>query len=414
MKILIVGLNYAPEVVGVGKYTTEAAEWLSAQGHRVVAVTAPPHYPDWRIAPGYHGGRYQRRIENGVTVIRCPIWMPRKLNAAQRILSTLSFAVSSLPQLLRYVAWSDIVIVIEPTFFSVPFVAALGRLFRRPTWLHVQDFELAAAQGSGYLGHTGRLAHLAMRMEAWMLRRLDRISTLGLRMDAYLDRCGVPAQRRTIIPNWVDCSEIRPLERPSAFRSSLGIGPQTPVALYSGTFGRKHGLELLIDVARALRGISSIRFVLCGNGSERHALERAAMGLNNIIWMDLQPPDLLNELLNLADIHLLPQRADVADAVLPSKLTGMLASGRPIVATAAPESQLAAIVAQAGIVVPPGDARAFVSALVRLEHDTAERQRLGAKGRAYALENLDRTAILQRFERELSAATNPLGAAAQP
>jgi colanic acid biosynthesis glycosyl transferase WcaI len=414
MRLLIVGLNYAPEAVGVGKYTTEAAEWLAARGHEVSVVTAPPHYPEWRIAEGYRGWWYQRRSERGVTVIRCPVWMPRRLSAIQRVLSTVSFALSSAFAQLWQIVRADIVLVIEPTFFSVPFAAALGALARRPVWLHVQDFELAAAQGSGYLRSAGPLVRAGLWLEAWLLRRLDRVSTLGPQMDAYLDRCGVQPQRRAIVPNWVDCSQIRPLERASSFRTCLGIDPDTVVALYSGTFGRKHGLELLVETARALRGLSSLRFVFCGNGSERRSLEQAALGLDNVIWLDLQPVEQLNELLNLADIHLLPQRPDVADAVLPSKLTGMLASGRPIVATAHAGSQVASIVAQAGAVTPPGDSAAFSRAVADLAAGSAARLQLGAEGRAYALAHLDRDPILRHFEAELTAMTVADGAALRP
>ncbi|MFP5306704.1 MAG: glycosyltransferase, partial [Gammaproteobacteria bacterium] len=206
MRLLIVGLNYAPEAVGVGKYTTEAAEWLAARGHEVSVVTAPPHYPQWRIPPGYSAWRYRRTFEQGVEVIRCPMWMPRRLNALQRILSTLSFAISSAPpQLLRF-RRADLVLVIEPTFFSVPFAALLGTLARRPVWLHVQDFELAAAQGSGYLRGAGRLARWGAAVEAWLLRRIDRVSTLGQQMDTHVESCGVPPARRAVIPNWVDCT----------------------------------------------------------------------------------------------------------------------------------------------------------------------------------------------------------------
>jgi colanic acid biosynthesis glycosyl transferase WcaI len=326
------------------------------------------------------------------------MWMPRRLTAAQRILSTLSFALSSMSAQPGRTRRADLVLVIQPTLFSVPFAALLSALLRRPVWLHVQDFELAAALGSGYLRSDGRLVRWAFRLEAWLLRRLDRVSTLGPQMDAHLAHCGVPPQRRAIVPNWVDCAQIRPLERASTFRARLGIAPEIPVALYSGTFGRKHGLELLIDVARALRGHRPLCFVLCGDGSEKPALQAAAADLDNIIWLDLQPIEQLNELLNLADIHLLPQQPEVAAAVLPSKLTGMLASGRPVVATAAPGSQLAEIVSSAGMALPTRDVAAFANALLRLSADAALRQRLGAVAREHALTHFGKQPILERFE----------------
>jgi colanic acid biosynthesis glycosyl transferase WcaI len=142
-------------------------------------------------------------------------------------------------------------------------------------------------------------------------------------------------------------------------------------------------------------------WVFCGDGVGRGDLERACVGLPNVRFLELQPVERLGELLGMADIHLLPQRADAADLVMPSKLTGMLASGRPVIATALPGTQVAEVVEQCGLVVPPGDAEALVDAVLSLADDAPGRATLGARARAYAEANLERDAILSRFESEL-------------
>ena len=115
----------------------------------------------------------------------------------------------------------------------------------------------------------------------------------------------------------------------------------------------------------------------------------------------MQPVERLNDLLNLAEIHLLPQRADMADLVMPSKLTGMLASGRPVIATADTGTQVHKVVSQCGVVVPPGDAQALGIAIQRLSKDRAARHRLGEAARKYAVANMDSARILLEFERAL-------------
>src|SRR5581483_3577103 len=120
-------------------------------------------------------------------------------------------------------------------------------------------------------------------------------------------------------------------------------------------------------------------------------------------FLDLQPQELLPDLLAAADIHLLPQRAEVADLVLPSKLAPMLASGRPIVAMAAEGTQLAAEVQGAGLVIKPGDTQGFMDALARLAQDPALRGELGRRGRAAAEARWDGQAILGRLEARLMA-----------
>lgn len=113
----------------------------------------------------------------------------------------------------------------------------------------------------------------------------------------------------------------------------------------------------------------------------------------------------LGELLAMADIHLLPQGADAADLVMPSKLTGMLASGRPVVATANAGTELASVVADCGLVVSPEKPKVFADAIRLLANDAALRARLGASGRAYAEAHLDRDAVLGKFEVDLKSVT---------
>jgi colanic acid biosynthesis glycosyl transferase WcaI len=177
----------------------------------------------------------------------------------------------------------------------------------------------------------------------------------------------------------------------------------TCVVLYSGNMAEKQGLDIVVEAARLLRERHHITFILCGEGPARAWLERLSAGLPNIRFLALQPVERLNELLNLADIHLLPQRAEVADLVMPSKLTNMLASGRPVVSTAAPGTQVDEVVRQCGIVVPPGDVDSFARAIELLAENSSQRKELGRRGREYAESNWGRDEILTRFENELLA-----------
>jgi colanic acid biosynthesis glycosyl transferase WcaI len=163
----------------------------------------------------------------------------------------------------------------------------------------------------------------------------------------------------------------------------------------------KQGLDILLEAARLLKDDECVRLVLCGGGSARKRLQEKNDDLRNVIWLPLQEAARLNELLNVADIHLLPQLANVADLVMPSKLTGMLASGRPVIATADSGSQVAQVVAQCGIVVPPGDANALAAAIRVLAADPDRRRRLGSAARDYALKNFASSRILLEFESAL-------------
>ncbi len=401
MRILIYGINYAPELTGIGKYTGEMAEWLSDRGHDVRIVTAPPYYPEWKVGAGYAGWRYHKERISDVTVWRCPLWVPAKPTGLKRLLHLASFTASSLPVILRQAAWHpDIVMVIEPPFSCAPQAWLTAKLCGAKAWLHIQDFEVDAAFELEILRQTA-LKRWINAVERWWLRRFDQISTISPRMMERLDKKGVTRERQVFLPNWVNTNEIYPLDHASAFRKDIGIPQHGVVALYSGNMGQKQGLDIVIKAARCLENDKNIWFVLCGQGAAYRHLRAMAGGLGNIIWLPLQPVERLNELLNLADIHLLPQRANAADLVMPSKLTGMLASGRPVLATAHKGTQVAEILKEAGVVVPPGDSEKFAVALKGLAQDPMTRNKMGKAARRYAVEFFERNVVLSQFEKEL-------------
>jgi putative colanic acid biosynthesis glycosyltransferase WcaI len=204
-------------------------------------------------------------------------------------------------------------------------------------------------------------------------------------------------------PNWVDTKTIRPLESPSPYRAELGIPPAKTVALYAGNIGEKQGYETLAELGENLAEEGSIRLVIAGEGAAAARLSARLAGRGAVHLLPLQPAERLNDLLNLADIHLLPQRADAADLVMPSKLAAMMASGRPVIAGALPTTEVGRWAGGAGILVPPGDSRAMGAALIALAGDESERLRLGARARALACATWDKDKILGDFERRIVA-----------
>lgn len=403
MKVLILGLNYAPEPLGVGKYSGELSRWLVERGHEVTVVTGMPYYPAWRVAPGYRAWRYEWQRDGGVRVLRCPILVRPGEGAIGRILLLLSFAFSSLlPCLwLSVVRRPDLVIAVEPTVAGAPAALLAARLVGARTCLHVQDLEIEAAFRLGLLRRRG-LARWLRRGYGWLLRRFDLVSTISRRMYAHLNGCGIPRSRLCLHPNGVDTVRIGPLAGTSGLRAALDLAPGEVVVLYAGNIGAKQGVEMLAEVAARLAAVPRIRIVICGDGVARARVEQATAHLANVLLLPVQPAERLNELLNLADIHLLPQRPEVASFAFPSRLGGMLASGRPVVVQAR-RGELARTVHGCGVVVRPGDARAMAAEILSLARDPARRARLGEAGRAFALAHLDRDQIAARYEQRLVA-----------
>jgi colanic acid biosynthesis glycosyl transferase WcaI len=349
-------------------------------------------------------GTKAREISGGeevksLTVYRCPLWVPAKPSGLKRLLHLASFALSSFPIMLRQIFWRpDVVMVIEPPLFCAPQAWLVARLSGSKAWLHVQDYEVAAGFNLGLL-KGAILRELILGCESWLMKRFDRVSTISQRMlDSALAK-GVASNKVVLFRNWVEINHNQP--NGNAYRAELGIPSDAIVALYSGNMGGKQGLEILSQVASLLCDARNIVFVFCGNGAGRDDLIAHCAGLLNVKFIDLQPADRLGALLAMADIHLLPQRADAADLVMPSKLTGMMASARPVVATAKTGTELATVVQDCGLVVPPEQPQAFADAVFMLAGDVALREKLGSAGRKYAESFLERNSVLSKLEEQI-------------
>jgi colanic acid biosynthesis glycosyl transferase WcaI len=332
--------------------------------------------------------------------------MPDRRSTAvrSRLLHLLSFAISSFPVILwQALVWRPhVVFVVEPPLGAAPGARLAAKLCGATSWLHVQDLEVDAAFELGLL-RTPLLKRAALAIERWLMRGFSYVSNISEAMGMKLEEKGVDRRRMLFFPNWVDTSLIHPTSRQNALRTELKIKPRTRVVLYSGNMGEKQGLDLILEVARRFQSDPEVLFLLCGHGAVRERIGRAADGITNVRLIPLQPVSRLNELLNLADVHLLPQRAEATDLVLPSKLTAMMASGRPVVAAARIGSDVARFAGKGGLVVAPGDVPAFEHAIRRLLADGGLNRRLGASGRACALHHWERDSVMKRAFAQLPA-----------
>jgi colanic acid biosynthesis glycosyl transferase WcaI len=398
-RLLIYAMNYSPEVAGVGRYTGEIGDYFVAMGHEVFVLTTAPHYPGWKVLLPYRNGRYYSEARGGVKIVRCPLILRERMGGIWRLIAPLSFALTSAPLALWHVLRRrpDTVLCIEPTLMGAPVAVIAARLIGARTVLHVQDLEVDASFAVGHLAESAWLNRLAYGFEKRALRGFDRVITISARMAERLAEKGVPSNRIAIVRNWVDLDAIKPLDGVSPYRKELGIGESDRVVLYSGNIGAKQGLDDLIAAAERLSGRADIKFLIAGEGPAKKELVARAAHLPNVRFLPFQPYARLSEFLGLADIHILPQAADAADLVLPSKLGGMLASGRRIVVTAAPGTELAIFLQDAAIVVPPANAAALAEAIEQAV-DAGPEDPAAARGRRRLAEQLSKPGGLKDFE----------------
>lgn len=400
LRVLMYCPNFWPELTGIGKFTGEAAFWLAGKNYDVTVVTTPPHYPEWKVRDGYSRWSLKAEVIDGVRIIRCPALVPAQPSGLLRSLFLLSFAISSALPLL-YAALrrrSDVVFVTQPSLALLPMAIAVSRLTGSRVWLHTQDAELLAAERLGLVKRPLILRCLRIA-ERFLTRSSGQLTAISENLRSHLTETS-GREDVALMPNWVDCDEVHPA-RPSPYRKDLGLENRF-VVLYAGSLGNKQGFETVMATARSLASDPTVHFVIASDGPTAKLHRDASTDLRNITWIPLQPADLFPALMTLADAHVLPQRADIEEAVLPSKLGPMLASGRPVLAGARKHSALAAAVANAGLLFSPDSSEELTASIRALAVDPELCRRLGERARVRALESWDRKAILRLFEEHLA------------
>jgi colanic acid biosynthesis glycosyl transferase WcaI len=403
--MLIIGINYSPEMTGIGRYTGETGTWLSTKGWRVQVVTAHPYYPEWKRMRGSGSRWFGREVMDGVDIIRCPIYVPSKPTPMRRVFQDLTFLLTS----MMAVTWlllirrsHQVVMAVTPSMTS-SFTAYWYRLWRPGSRFIVRMMDLQA-EAAGELGmlRAPRMLGCIMEMETWVLKKADRVCTITPAMRKRIVERGVAPGRTAVFPLWVDFERIGPAEPDSDVMQSLGIPPDRKVVLYSGAIGEKQGLEVIVELANRLRReIPELLFVVCGNGPYMDSLKELARrnGTENLEFRGLQTEPVFNQLLNRAWLHLVIQRQTRTEAYLPSKLMNIMAVGGLVLVTAFPGTTLHSIVYdnEAGMLVTEPDAEPMGRVIGLLRDNPGEALRLKANAHRFAREKLGKDDVLTEW-----------------
>jgi len=404
MKILIYGINYWPELTGIGKYSGEMAEWFASQDHDVRVVTAPPYYPEWKVKDGYSAWFYKKEVHKNVVIYRSPIFVPKKPKLITRVLHLISHAFFSFPTLIKQLHWKpDVILFVQPTLFASFGAIFLARLSKSKSVMHIQDYEVDAMFGLGMMNFRP-LEKIAKIFEKWIMGKFDTISSISYSMLRNAALKGVPNSKLVFFPNWADTKFVSPSLIDSSLRSQWGFSRDDKIILYAGNIGEKQGLELVLNAAEEFKDKPLVNFLIVGTGAHVDVLKKvvAVKQLNNVYFKPLQPWARVPEMLAMADIHLVVQKRGAADVVLPSKLTNILSMGGYALVTAEKDTELGVLADRfPGIYqcVAPESLSLFTEALQKMiENEHGQPNQIA---RDYAVQYLSKQNILSSYEKHL-------------
>jgi colanic acid biosynthesis glycosyl transferase WcaI len=366
-RVLVVGVNYAPEHSGIAPYTTQACAHFADQGADVFVLAGVPHYPHWSTPKEYRGRLFVDEQHDQVRVRRLRHVVPSTQNAVTRGAYELTFGCHVLA---HTPPWRpDVVVAVVPSLAGAAAAVRIARRAAAPLIVWVQDLMGPAAAQSGIKGGD-RISAVTGRLEAYVLCRASMVWVLNESFRRYVAGLGVSGALIHVVPNWTHVA--RPCADRAAVRARQGWRSDEVIALHSGNMGLKQRLENVVHAARlAAAEAPHIRFVLMGDGSQRTALQELAADVPTLSFRSPVADADLSDVLAAADVLLVNERATTVDMSLPSKLTSYFRAGTPVVA-AVPASGATARELQrsgAGIVVEPDHGRALVDGVIRVTAD---------------------------------------------
>jgi colanic acid biosynthesis glycosyl transferase WcaI len=397
MRVIVWGINYAPEFTGIAPHNVALCEFLHTRGIDVSMVTGFPYYPSWQKRPEDRGNLYRTDQINGVPVHRCWQFVPTRVSALKRIFHEATFVINSTLRLL-WLPRADVYVLVSPPLVLGVAGWFVGAIKRAPFVFHVQDMQPDAAVGLGML-KANWFTRALYWLESFAYRRAARVSGITRGMLKSFRGKGVPESKLIYFPNAIALDKDESPSERGEFRRRHGFVPEEFLAVYAGNLGVKQGLEVLLETAPFLRN-QHIRIVICGDGAQREWLAQRIreLKLPNVRMLPLQAGGDYRALLVDADICFITQQVGAGNSFFPSKLLGLLAESKPVVTVAAAECELALSVGEGkfGVNVSPGRARELAELLDALAQDPQRLAEYGAAGRRY-VEQFEKSAVFQNF-----------------
>lgn len=405
-RVLFLGGNFFPEPTGIGKYNGEMVDWMSSNGFDVTVITTFPYYPYWKIQQPYtkrclwflNETRTVSADSNPINIIRAPHYVPAKPTALRRMISDFSFFLTAYLVIICFLFKKkhDYVVTVAPPF-QLGLLAILYQKLKGAKFIyHIQDLQVDAAKDLNLI-KSSFILKILFATESFILKNADHVSTISTGM---IKKVRAKCKKDIVLfPNWVDTAKFRPLDQKDELKISFGFTPADKIILYSGAIGEKQGLEAILHCAKYNEGQKNLKFVICGSGPYKEKLKslKDQMQLKNVVFQPLQPLEKFNAFLNVADVHLILQKENASDLVMPSKLTTIVATGGFSIVTAKQGTSLHDVVSshKLGLLIEPENQDALNNSI---EEALAVNSNIARKNaRNYAETYLSIDEVLNRY-----------------
>ena len=391
--MLVFNQYYWPGVEATAHLLTELCEAL-AEDYDVTVVTG-------RLRGRESDPDYEQR--NGVEIVRVHSTAYDRAPLHQRAANYLTYLTRALRRGL-FGRRPDVVLCMTDPPMVGDVALLVARRWRAPLVVVSQDVfpeiavELKRLENPLFVG-------LLRVLTRFYLRRADRVVAIGSMMSRRPVEKGTDPDRIRVIPNWVDTSSLAPQPPDNPWAREHGLVDRF-VVMHSGNIGHAQDLETLIRATTYLRDLDNLAVVLVGFGV-RHADHRALaerLEADKVSFLEYQPRERLSESLSSADVHFVGLASGLSGYVVPSRLYGVLAVGRPVIVAAEDDSETAQVVREAGcgIVLPPGRPDLLAATIRDLVSGAHDLEEMGRRGRAYVEEEADRTIAIERYRRLLA------------
>jgi colanic acid biosynthesis glycosyl transferase WcaI len=335
---------------------------------------------------------------NGVRIVRVRSTTFDRRRLGPRGLNYLTFVGLAVGAGVRAPRPDAVVCMTDPPFLAA-FAYAVARRFRVPLVVISQDVFPEIAVELGRLRNP-LVVRLLGALVSFQLEHADSVVAIGETMRSRLEAKGVPPARIDVIPNWVDVDAISPKAKRNGWSETHGLADSF-VVMHSGNVGHAQDLDTLLHAASLLRDLPGLTIVIVGSGARHAELVELSgrLELGNVVFLPYQAREVLSESLSAGDVHVVGLAPGLSGFVVPSRVYGILAAGRPLIVSADSSSETAQLVKEidCGVAVPPGRPPELAAALRSAYRGELDLEAMGRQARAYAEREATREVAVERY-----------------